>query len=166
MLGGLFAVLVWVGLLFAVLREGLFEDLVAFEVDRFVQVQCQVLHPHLVECFLLFLLSLLGICLQAVGSLRGLFVEGVREHLDFSGGTHRVFANIGAEGRQRRVVVGTRRKVLLVMRGIVVVRVHGFVLEGWLVIILVGGIRKVIGIGEMVFIGIEGAEIGFEHFNF
>ncbi len=166
LLGGLFAVLVWVGLLFAVLREGLFEDLVAFEVDRFVQVQSQVLYSHLVECFLLFLLSLLGIWLQAVGSLRGLFIEGVREHFDFGGGTHRVFANIGAERSQRRVIVGTGHKVLLVMSGIVAVRVHGFILEGRLMIILIGGIVKVIGIGEMVFVGIERTEIGFEHFNF
>ena len=108
----------------------------------------------------------MGICLQTVGSLGGLFIEGVREHFDFGGGTHGIFANIGAEGRQRQVVVGTGRKVLLIMSGIVVVGVHGFVLEGWLVVILIGGIGKVIGVGEMVFVGIQGAEIGFEHFNF
>ncbi len=166
LLGGLFAVLVWVGLLFAILREGLFEDLVAFEVDRFVQVQSQVLYPHLVECFLLFLLNLLGIYLQPVSSLGGLFIEGVREHFDFGGGTHGIFANIGTEGSQRRVIVRTGRKVLFVMRGIVAVRVHGFILERRLMIILIGGIVKVIGIGEIVFVGIERTEIGFEHFNF
>jgi hypothetical protein len=33
-------------------------------------------------------------------------------------------------------------------------------------IMLIGGIGKVIGVGVVVFVGIQGTEIGFEHFNF